>query len=399
MVTIRPVDLKVQPAPYQIRYNVLQKVVKTLEKFEATSGNAGSRAMELEGNVARKSGSSQSYRFNSSVLLRDLIKTKGKLEEIEAPGVRAVNKRSGSRETMARSNAIKLLGKVLIEKSVLAANGYNTGAADLNSNPDRTLDLLTNSDHNYISCIRCNTKFDKLQILSPATCRFHVQRKRYNRETREGEYVCCGETTSSTSFLALGCKTMPHHVFRAETFEEMATISVFRDTSYIDGDHNVLALDCEMAFTSLGYEMIRLTIVDFFTSKIVFDSIVQPFGQVIDLNSEFSGVHAIEKSESMTFDKMLSQVLCKNMINANSVLIGHGMENDLNVLRLIHKKIIDTAILYPRGKFKSSLKDLAFEVVSKRIQNGEHDSSEDAIATMCVLKAKLGIPLHQTVWS
>ncbi|CEP63232.1 RNA exonuclease LALA0_S07e05468g [Lachancea lanzarotensis] len=397
MVAIRPIDLKVQPAPYQIRCTVLQKILKTLEKYPSPAASVGCRAVELEGNVARKSGSSQSYRFNSSVLLRDLIKTKGKLEDAGNSGVRAVSKRSASKATLTKSKVVGLLETVLVKEADLVANGYNLGIVDRTS--DQPLQLPTDSSYNYISCIRCNSKFDKLQILSPATCRFHVQRKRYNRETREGEYVCCGETTSSTSFLALGCKTLPHHVFRAETFDAMATISPFKDTSEISGDSNVLALDCEMAFTSLGYEMIRLTIVDFFTSKVVFDSIIKPFGEVIDLNSEFSGVHTIDKANSMTFEEMLSQVLDKKMINGNSILIGHGMENDLNVLRLIHRKVIDTAILYPRGKFKSSLKDLAFEVVSQRIQTGEHDSSEDAIATMNVLKAKLEIPLNQNMWT
>ncbi|SCU86231.1 LANO_0C07184g1_1 [Lachancea nothofagi CBS 11611] len=392
MGLVRPVDLKVQPVPYQVRYEVLQKIVKTLERFESASGDTGRRAVEMEASVARKSGSGQSYRFNASVLLRDLLKTKGKLPQESAAGGRV--KRVGTTIKLTRSDAMRLLEGAVVDEAILAENGYNTGKLER-----EVEDLqLSSAGHKYTSCIRCNTKFDRLQIMSPATCRFHVQRKRYNRDTREGEYACCGETTSSTSFLALGCKTLPHHVFRSETFDAMSQISPFKSTADIQGDANVLALDCEMAFTSLGYELIRLTVVDFFTSKLVFDEIVRPFGEVIDLNSEFSGVHAIEDHKSITFAEMLTQVLSKSMINGNSILIGHGMENDLNVLRLIHRKVIDTAILYPRGKFKSSLKDLAFEVVSKRIQSGEHDSSEDAIATMCVLKAKLEIPLSQTIW-
>ncbi|SCU90219.1 LADA_0F02586g1_1 [Lachancea dasiensis] len=394
MGTVRPVDLKVQPAPYQIRYSVLQKIVKTLEKFEDATSNAGKRAIELEASVARKSGSGQSYRFNSSVLIRDLIKTRGKLEEPGSSGLRS--KRNGVKDKLTKAAVMKSLEAILIDGPTLSANGYNTG----NLGEVDTVGCISamGSERDFTTCIRCNSKFDKIKIMSPATCRFHVQRKRYNRETREGEYACCGETTSSTSFLALGCKTLPHHVFRAETFEAMSNISPFRNTSDVDGEINVLALDCEMAFTSCGYELIRLTVVDFFSSEVVFDEIVQPFGEVIDLNSEFSGVHTIDKSKSVSFAKMLELVLNNKMINANSILIGHGMENDLNVLRLIHKKIIDTAILYPRGKFKSSLKDLTFEAVSKRIQTGEHDSSEDAKATMWVLKAKLGIPLQQSVW-
>ncbi|KAM3160968.1 RNA exonuclease 3 [Lachancea thermotolerans] len=391
MAVLRPVDLKTQPAPYQSRYMVLQKVLKTLEKFHAASPELGKKAVEVEASVAKKSASSQSYRFNASVVLRDILKSKGKLDCLEPS-----SKKKGviaSAAKLTKSQAMETLQAVLVDQATLVANGYNTGA------PEKTEQMSdTDVQGVYTTCIRCNTKFRKDQIMNPTTCRFHVQRKKFNRETRQGEYACCGETTNSSSFLALGCKTLFHHVFRPETFSEMERISPFRNTCKVQGKANVLALDCEMAFTSCGYELIRLTIVDFFTSKVLYDEIVRPFGEVIDLNSEFSGVHVIKEETSVSFGEMLEKILHESLINKNSILIGHGLENDLNVMRLIHDKIIDTAILYPRGHYKSSLKDLAFEVVSRRIQTGEHDSSEDAIATMSVLKSKLGIPLAQDVW-
>lgn len=94
----------------------------------------------------------------------------------------------------------------------------------------------------------------------------------------------------------------------------------------------------------------------------------------------------------------LDVFLSENLINKNSILIGHGLENDLNVMRLFHNKVIDTAILYSKTKFKVSLKNLAFEVLSRKIQNGEHDSSQDAIATMDVVKVKIGISPSQNKW-
>lgn len=78
--------------------------------------------------------------------------------------------------------------------------------------------------------------------------------------------------------------------------------------------------------------------------------------------------------------------------------MGHGLENDLNVMRIIHDRIIDTAILYSTGRYKSSLKNLTFETLSEKIQTGEHDSSQDAIATMNVIKKKIGVSVHQTEW-
>lgn len=90
--------------------------------------------------------------------------------------------------------------------------------------------------------------------------------------------------------------------------------------------------------------------------------------------------------------------LSEKLINKNSILIGHGLENDLNVMRIFHNKVIDTAVLYSKTKFKVSLKNLAFEFLSRKIQNGEHDSSQDAIATMDVVKVKIGVSPSQKIW-
>ncbi len=38
------------------------------------------------------------------------------------------------------------------------------------------------------------------------------------------------------------------------------------------------------------------------------------------------------------------------MIFAETILIGHSLHNDLRVLRLIHSRVIDTAILFPHPK-------------------------------------------------
>ncbi|SCV04464.1 LAMI_0H16336g1_1 [Lachancea mirantina] len=396
MAVVRPVDLKEQPAPYQHRFKVLQKILESLEKNESKTKPAGvnlaERATQLEREIAQKSTSSQSYRFNASLLLRDIVK--GKIQQGES--IEGSKKRKlGQSFELTRNQVMEMLSAILIDEKTLLQNGYFLPDSRLE---DEDHEFSGNRGVAFTDCVRCSTRFKKDDILSPTTCRYHLHRKRYNRDTKESVFPCCGETTSSSSLLALGCKTHQHHVFRAETLGELAKISEFKSTAQIEGNCNVLALDCEMAYTSAGYELIRLTVVDFFTSEVLYDEIVKPFGTVIDLNSEFSGVHSIDDETASSFEQMLTKVLNKTLINRNSILVGHGLENDLNVMRILHRKIIDTAILYPRGRFKSSLKNLAFEIISRRIQVGEHDSSEDAIATMDVIKAKLGIPLAQKTW-
>ncbi|AET39336.1 RNA exonuclease Ecym_4272 [Eremothecium cymbalariae DBVPG len=384
MAVLRPVDMKIQPAPYEGRIRVINKILEQLQKYRPLKADVESTAVHWEYEVAKRSTSKQSYKFNANVLLRDITKHKGNLNKrgrYEAP-----------KQQMSKDTVMEKLRALILDIETLKESGYIT-IKEVTA--ERQLEEPENKRR---ACARCLTKFSEDDIMVPTRCQYHSSKPQYNRYTKSSQYMCCGETGNSVTPFSLGCTTLEHHVYRQETYEDMSKTIKFKTTTGIPGSSNVLALDCEMAYTSLGYELIRLTIVDFWTNEVCFDEIVQPIGEIIDLNSQFSGVHQIDRAVSLTFHEARDIFLSPKMINENSILIGHGLENDLNVLRIIHDKIIDTAILYPSGKFKSSLKNLAFQELSRRIQDGEHDSSEDAIATMDVVKHKLGIPLDRKTW-
>ncbi len=81
------------------------------------------------------------------------------------------------------------------------------------------------------------------------------------------------------------------------------------------------------------------------------------------------------------------------------ILVGHALKNDLNVLFLSHPnlKIRDTARYKPYmrvrnkyGKLKPrALKDLTQEYLGKKIQEGEHDSAEDARCAVMLYRIKM----------
>ncbi|CAI4035040.1 hypothetical protein SMKI_12G1780 [Saccharomyces mikatae IFO 1815] len=398
---LRPVDLVNQPLGFQERHKILQKLFKQLQKAYAhtkrTNIDLERLATRLEVHVAKNSLSGQSYKFNMSILLRDILKYKGDLSKVKINGrplkgsKPCLYSNSNTGHITTKSKAMEALKSLILDVKALEKNGYIVEEMQNEVNDDNNAQL-------YAPCLRCNTNFKKIDIMEKTLCRYHPSKRIYNRDTRSHQYPCCGETTNSVSFLRLGCKTFLHHVFRGESYNELCRISKFSSTEHIDGVENVLSLDCEMAFTSLGYEMIRLTIVDFFTGRTLFDHVIQPIGDIVDLNSDYSGVHEIDRTKCPTYQEALAIFLSENLINKNSILVGHGLENDLNVMRIFHDKVIDTAILYSKSKFKVSLKNLAFEVLSRKIQNGEHDSSQDAIATMDVVKVKIGISPRQTTW-
>jgi hypothetical protein len=99
------------------------------------------------------------------------------------------------------------------------------------------------------------------------------------------------------------------------------------------------------------------------------------------------------------------QATLLSLICKDDILVGHSLENDLIALRLVHEKVIDTAVLFRNDGRKHSLKHLSSILLQRKIQqgittqsNGEqgqkpgHDSVEDASASLvlAVRRAKLG---------
>ncbi|KAK4046506.1 para-aminobenzoate synthase, (PABA) [Microbotryomycetes sp. JL201] len=166
----------------------------------------------------------------------------------------------------------------------------------------------------------------------------------------------------------------------------------------VDGPKTVLGLDCEMCLTEDGSELARLSIVDQKGQRI-YDSLVKPEKPIVDYLTKFSGLTE-EKLASVT--KTLEDVQRDliDIIDYNTILIGHSLECDLRVLKLVHSNIIDTSVIYqhPRGPpFKASLKWLAQKWLKREIQAGNsgtaagggHDSEEDARTCIDLLNLKM----------
>ena len=149
------------------------------------------------------------------------------------------------------------------------------------------------------------------------------------------------------------------------------------------GPLDVVAIDCEMCMTSEGMALARISLVHP-TRGTVLDTLVKPSASITDYLTEFSGITeeamaAVHTSLMDVYSKL------RRLISAETIIIGHSLENDLRALRLHHMKIIDTAALYPHPKglpLKRSLKRLADEVLGKSIRAeggvAGHDSVEDA---------------------
>lgn len=238
------------------------------------------------------------------------------------------------------------------------------------------------------TCKRCNIEFklgEQLELTSTTKkCLYHSGRNKKKDLGRA--WTCCGGIVGDCDECCVG----DHHVFHWSTPEELNHSIPFTHTNNLPTNKrsfSALGLDCEMGYTTLGFELLRTTVIDFLTGEEVLDILVKPKGKVIDLNTKWSGIADI-KEESVTFEDHLA--LLNQIMDKNTILVGHGLENDLNAMRIIHEKVVDTAILYPKHKtspqMRFSLKYLCFTYLGRTIQTGEHDSGEDSLGAIDIVK-------------
>ncbi|KAK1071718.1 RNA exonuclease 3 [Friedmanniomyces endolithicus] len=305
---------------------------------------------------------------------------------------------------------------------------------------------------NYEICDRCTSRFQVYPqrnadglLTSNGDCRHHPNRKIFPQRTKadtgpkEPYYPCCNEAVGSA-----GCAVTEHHVFKASSPARLAAVMPFCTTPENNNpartkrgkEVKVVAFDCEMGYTTLGLELIRLTAVSWPEGEELADVLVRPFGIILDLNSRFSGVWPEDMARAIpppptSLPPQLDgfadhtptppppglpivdspykarDLLC-SFLTPTTPLIGHAIENDLNVVRLCHPTIIDTVIAFPHPRglpLRYGLKILCSKYLGRAIQQGGergHDSLEDSRATGDLVRVKVGEKwklLRATEWS
>ena len=284
----------------------------------------------------------------------------------------------------------------------------------------------------FEQCDRCKTRFQVYPgrredglLASGGQCRYHHGKPFLPARDRDDrmkghvdkKYSCCNESIGGTS----GCTVAESHVVKFTDVKRLASILQFEETpTNVDVPlDRALSLDCEMCYTVHGLELVRMTATAWPSREEMIDVLVRPMGEILDLNSRFSGVWPEQLAEAKAFDRSSSassgsdlrivgspaaaRALLFEQLSPSTPLIGHGLENDLNATRIIHPTIIDSALLpsfrHPRGlPFRHGLKMLVSRHLGRDIQSnggcqgdgrsgrddgrtgGGHDSREDARA-------------------
>uniref|UniRef100_A0A093VJY7 RNA exonuclease 3 n=1 Tax=Talaromyces marneffei PM1 TaxID=1077442 RepID=A0A093VJY7_TALMA len=177
--------------------------------------------------------------------------------------------------------------------------------------------------------------------------------------------------------------------------------SEFRQTPQTFGQpkRKIVAIDCEMVGLWKNVACVALLCaVDVLTGEILLNTYVDPVSKVHAWRSTVSGVtrksmsEAIEQGQALRGWAAAREALWE-YIDAETIIIGHALQNDLNVLGIFHSRIVDTAILASQAVFPEiqskrfpesyGLKRLLLSWLKMMIQTGKkgHDCLEDTFAT------------------
>ncbi len=158
---------------------------------------------------------------------------------------------------------------------------------------------------------------------------------------------------------------------------------------------HVLALDCEMCATrdpvsmeQDGKALIRLSVVSGHDeNQVLLDTLVLPSLPVVDYRTDIHGIRP-DDLRSVMFTFRHAQAAMLHLCCTETVLVGHGLANDLTALKMKHSKVVDTALLFEREDAPNhtpALKDVAGALLGLDMPD-MHDSVADAQVTLRIAR-------------
>lgn len=322
---------------------------------------------------------------------------------------------------------IALLSRFLASPKVQAKAGYVTEPPSKEDISNATSGGL--AAQGWEQCDRCNGRFQVFPgrredglLASGGPCTYHhaklvrPPRKKTDHIVGQTEayFPCCNETVGTSS----GCTKAETHVYKVTEVKRLAAVLQFERTprQADKGPLPPVCFDCEMGYTTLGLELIRLTAITWPERKKVVDVLVRPMGEILDLNTRYSGVRPEHFANAVPYDSdwaragsppdgsvlpivespAAARVLLFEHLQPETPVIGHAIDNDLIACRIIHPTIVDTVFLYPHPAglpYRFGLRALTKKYLDRHIQTGGgahgHDSMEDARATGDLVRVKV----------
>lgn len=184
------------------------------------------------------------------------------------------------------------------------------------------------------------------------------------------------------------------------------------------GKRKAVALDCEMVGTNTRHsELAYLSAVDFLTGEVLIDSFVYPTGTVVSWRTKKSGINRANMNKAWTSGKALNgwhaaRDKLWEFIDDHTVLVGHALQNDLQVLGIVHSAIVDSSLVTAGAVFNTlesdkrfprvwALRKLATALLNRDIQNSNkgHSALEDAYAARDLVLCAIRTPSVLAEWA
>ena len=120
-------------------------------------------------------------------------------------------------------------------------------------------------------------------------------------------------------------------------------------------EHEMVAIDCEMVLDADRATMLARVTAVAADGAVLMDRMVAPERPVADYVTQYSGVTpAMLEGVTATVADVRAEVM--RYVAAETLLVGHALENDLRHLRLLHANVVDTSILYPHNQARARWK-------------------------------------------
>jgi DNA polymerase III epsilon subunit-like protein len=168
------------------------------------------------------------------------------------------------------------------------------------------------------------------------------------------------------------------------TFEEMPT-NIRHDLTNTVYKKKVYAIDTESVGGDRKSLVGQVAVVDQF-GQIVYDTYVQPNGEVLDYRTRWSGLTANKLRGAPPLCQVQREL---RTLFKDAILIGHSIATDLRGLGISVHPHFDTQNIpeyYRIGNHVPALRTLASRYYGINIQSHSHSPVEDAIITMALFK-------------
>ncbi|KAK7179575.1 hypothetical protein DPSP01_003661 [Paraphaeosphaeria sporulosa] len=199
-----------------------------------------------------------------------------------------------------------------------------------------------------ISASEFNGPAEKAATAPKFKCRFHPGKVEYKY------WTCCDQHCTADP-----CSGSDFHNPRDESLMELTRRHQLHFTPIVHQDsltrgqdlRAAVALDCEMGTAQSGdTELIKVSLIDYFTGEVLVNNIVEPDVPLRHLNTKYSGVtwgHMREAQRRRTILKATTgaRYAVWRFVGEQTIVVGHGVHNDLRSMKWIHERVVDSFVI------------------------------------------------------